>query len=164
MKKAQADIVTFAVVVIVLIIIAPVLLKIVTSSVGGFVGGLNVVDNRSANTVAVIQNQFTSFWDIIIVSAMFASIILMLVTSFLVPVHPIFIFLYIITCFLTMVFMPQLIQIANGVWGASGISDVSIHLPITQFIMEYYPIILLAVMIITGIIMYSKAQGGQQTY
>jgi hypothetical protein len=163
-KKGQigADIAYFAVILIVLIVIAPILLQIVTSSTRGISAGLNNSgNNQSANVVAAIENKFVGFYDFLIIASMLASVVMLIITAFLVAVHPIFILFYIIICFVTMLIMPQIIQTAQKIWEAPYINDVTTYLPATQFIMDYYGLILLAVMIISGIIMYSKLNGGQ---
>lgn len=162
-KKAQSDIAFFAAFLIGLVIIAPVLLMIIRTSIGGFSEGLQAAGyNYSANTVATIQESFTNFYDFLIIATMVAAIVVLIITSFLVNVHPVFILFYIIECFVSMLIMSQLVNTANTVWLNDKIAPMSIYLPATQFVMEYYGLVLLAVMILTGIIMYSKLNSGGQ--
>lgn len=162
--KAQADIITFAVLAVVIIIIAPIMMTVFRESVGGFTSGLNAVSNSTANEAAKIGNTFTSMYDIVVITVFLVALIMLIVTSFLIEVHPIFIVFYILTAIFTMTFIPSLLQPAESIWSSDIISAYTVHLPMTQFILDNYSAIMLVVIVLTGIITYAKIRGSQNAY
>lgn len=159
-KKAQIgfDITAIAIVLIFIFIIAPIALKMTTSVTSKFSSAINPISNKSANTVAAIETKFTSWWDTVIMIAIVGNIILLIISSFLVFVHPAFILVFILMSMLTMIFVPQLLNAPDAVWSNQGIATVTPNLPMTQFVMEHFGAILLAVIILVGIILYTKFQ------
>lgn len=162
--KAQAEIITFAILAIVIIIIAPIMMTIFRESIGGFTTGLNAVSNSSAKEVAKMGNVFTSMYDIVVISVFLVALIMLIITSFLIEVHPIFIIFYILTAIFSMIFIPTLLQPAESIWEADVISAYTIHFPMTQFILDNYSAIMLVVIVLTGIIIYAKIRGQNQSY
>jgi hypothetical protein len=164
MRKGQADIVTFMILAVVIVIIAPVVMMIFNTSVQGFTAGFNSIDNSTANQMATMNNNFNSMYDLIVISVFIVNIILMFITAFLVEVHPAFLVFYIFTCVFAMIFIPATLTGAEGIWGANVISGYTNYLPATQFILDNYGSVMLVVMVITGIITYAKLRGGQNNY
>jgi hypothetical protein len=164
MKKGQADIITFMILAVVIVIIAPVVMMIFNTSVQGFTAGFNSVDNSTANQLATMNNKFNSMYDLVVISVFIVNIILLFLTSFLVEVHPLFLVFYILTCVFAMIFIPATLTGAEGIWGANVISGYTTYLPATQFILDNYGAVMLVVMVITGIITYAKLRGGQNAY
>lgn len=157
-KKAQFDIMTLGIILIFIFIIAPIAFKMTTSVTSKFASQLNVISNKSAENVAQIENKFTTWWDTVIIIAIVGNIILLIISAFLIFVHPAFILVFILMSMLTMIFVPQLLSAPDAVWSNAGISDVTVHLPMTQFFMDHFGVILLAVIILTGIVLYTKLQ------
>ena len=163
-KKAQFDIMTLGIILIFIFIIAPIAFKMTTSVTSKFASAINPMSNKSATMVAQIENKFTSWWDTVIIIAIVGNIILLIISAFLIFVHPAFILVFILMGMLTMIFIPQLLTAPNAIWSNEGISDVTTHLPMTQFFMDHLGVILLAVIIITGIVLYSKLQQSRGYY
>ena len=105
-KKGQLDnpIIAFAVIIIGLLILAPVVLKImrsvqepVSASFGNLTGKGG--ETAQANFNAVIVTGI-NFWDKVVVAAFIFAVLLLLVSAFLVDAHPFFIVLYIFLNFM----------------------------------------------------------------
>ena len=161
MKRAQMDILAFAVMIIGLIIIAPIVLNLFYTIMDSVGSQFNVISNQSANAVAYVKNTYTGFFDFVVIGIFVFNVLLLFVSSFLVAIHPAFVVFYILLCMFTMIFVPQLLITAEGIWGADTISTTTVYIPVTQFLMDHYGLILLIIMIITGIIMYAKLRSYQ---
>lgn len=162
MKKGQIDMVFFMVLAVMIIIIAPIMMTVFRTAVGGFSDGLANVNSGAAATVDVIENKFIGFYDILVVCVLLVNILMLFIMAFLVDVHPAFLMFYILTCVFSMIFIPVLLETAENIWTADTISGYTSSLPMTQFFLDNYSIIMLIVMVITGIITYAKIRGYQQ--
>ena len=109
-----------------------------------------------------------------VVAAVFVfSIALLLITSFLVDIHPAFIIIYIIAAFCILSFAPSILSMMESIYDNTQFThltgttqDITQYLPITRFFYENFAIILVAVFAISAIIMYGKYRaggGGQPT-
>ena len=157
-KKAQDfGIVTFVGMVLVLLFLAPILLKIVRSTTGGFSDAINSTDAEAAKRVDLTSSKFVQFWDYMIVIVFGINVLLMLISAFFIDTHPAFMILYIFVTFLTAVFAPEVLDSANKVWATPQFSEeTGIYLSLTGFLLENFGSLLLGVIILTGIIIYAK--------
>lgn len=164
-KTAQIDfgVITFIGIVIVLIILAPIFYKVVKSTTEGFSTAINSTNEDAAKAVTHIGGTFTSTLDLVIVLAFVINVILLLITAFLIDTHPIFIIFYIMFCFFTIAFVPNVTDAVNGVWGAYA-ADVGSDLPLVEFLLDNFSIIILAVMVLSGIVIYAKIKYFSQQY
>lgn len=158
-KKGQTDIITFIGVAVALLFLAPIMLKIVNESVGRFSTEINKTQPSASVAVDVVHNSFTSFWDYVITIAFFLFIVTLLITSFLVNTHPIFLIIYIITVMLVMMFSPYVVAPIEQIFGMDDFSTEVAQLPLTTFVLTKFNIILLSIIILSGIIMYAKYRG-----
>lgn len=154
--KGQSDITAFIVVVIALLILAPIMLKIVNTSLGAFSTSLNNTSELAADNVSFIHGTFTSFWDWLIAIAFLVNIILLLVFSFMIDTHPIFALFYFISAIIVMMFSHTFVAPIEQIFGMSEFSTEVLQLPITGFIVNQFDIIILGIIILTGVIMYGK--------
>ena len=79
-KIGQASIVTFVVVVIGLLILAPVMLKIFNTTVGEVGDKLNETSTEAGAAMEKVENTFTTFWDYLIVIAFFVNVVMLLIS------------------------------------------------------------------------------------
>ena len=155
-SKAQFDIMTIGIVVIMIIVLAPITFQLISSMNSKFTAQLNIISNKSANNVGYIENRFETWWDTGMMIAIIGNFVLLIISAFLIVVHPAFIIVFILMCMLSMIFIPQLLVIPDKIWSNQAFSPASIHLPMTQFILDHFGIIFLSVMIIAGVILYAK--------
>jgi hypothetical protein len=162
MKKGQTDfpIITFAIVLIGLILLAPIILKFVRStimpfsaSLGNVTGGGGAIAQANVNYVLGV---YTSFWDGVILICFLIAIILLFVSALLIDANPFFIILYIIVFFLTVVFAPNIMLAVNNIYDSSSFAGEVSLLPFIDFIRLNFGAILTAVGVITMIIIYAK--------
>jgi hypothetical protein len=166
-KKGQLDIpiIGFVVVVLILLFLAPFMLKIVRTGTTGFQTAIGNQSEEAGENVAHVRETFTGFWDAVIALAFLANIILFLVSAFLIDVHPSFVLIFMLTGFFTLIFAPIVLDSLQQIWGLSEFSQETAQLPITSFILNHFGKIITAVMLIGGVVLYSKFKffGGGRT-
>lgn len=159
-KKGQTDIIAWIVAIVALLILAPVMLKIVNTSLGSFSEAVNNTSTEAAENVSYIHSTFVSFWDWCIAIAFLVNTILLLVFSFMVDSHPLFALFYVISAIITIMFAHNVVYPIETIFGMEDFSQEVLHLPITDFLVMKFDIILLGIIILTGIIMYGKWKSG----
>jgi hypothetical protein len=96
-----------------------------------------------------------------------AMIIGLIITSMLIPTHPIFIVFNVIGIFVLVAFGMIMTNVyADVVGGDAGLSDVAIGFPRMNFIIQYLPFLGAICVFIMSIVMYSRGTsiGGGGTY
>ena len=156
-KKGLIDgIITFIVIAVIALIIAPILFKVVMTPVKKFGEAVRPISNESADAVEFGYNKFVSFWDTIIVLFIFANILFLFITSFLVDIHPAFIVLYIIGAAILFMFTPNYLEALTKIYSQASLSTEVGYLPMLNWIINNFGMILLGVIVINGIIMFVK--------
>ena len=158
--KAQTDIIAFIVAIIAILILAPVMLKVVNTSLSSFSTAINQTSNVASERVTSVHNTFVSFWDWLIAIAFLVNVLMLFVFAFLVDTHPIFSLFYLISSVITISFSHYIITPISTILGMDAFSQEVLQLPITGFIVNWFDLILLGIIIVTGVIMYGKYSGG----
>lgn len=162
-KKAQIEvpIITFIIVVAGLIIIAPIILKIVKSTLTPFGSAIGNMSSEAGTSVEFVKTTFINFWDWVILIAFTINVILLLISAFLVDVHPIWLILYILFGIFTFSFAPMIKDVLDKIYDSAIFATEVSSLPIVDFLRGNFGIIILAIFIVSGVIMYSKFRLGQ---
>jgi hypothetical protein len=163
-QQEQDDwgVVTFIGIVVIIIMMAPTLLKIVNEPVDKFSTALSNIDPSASEAVDMAHSGFTNLWDTVIMIAFLTSVILLFLSAFLIDTHPAFLVLYIIVCFLLFLFLPDIYDALYKVWGE--FATESAMLPMTEWLLNNLTGVTLAIVILTGIIMYAKIKSSTQGY
>lgn len=164
MNKGQIDspILLFAVLVIGLIFFAPLALKVFNSIDAGVTPALGNVTGGEAGQTAFhgVMTTVTTFWDKIIIAFFTFALVMLLISSFMIDTHPVFVILYLLICFGTIIFIPQILQAADNIYASSDFVSENNSLTYVGFLKDHFAEILLGVMIISGIIIYGKISLG----
>jgi len=158
--KGQSDIIYFIVAVVALLILAPIMLKIVNTSLGSFSTALNASSPAAAANVSGIHEDFTNFWDWLIALGFLVNVIMLFVFSFMVDSHPIFALFYFISSIIILMFSHTFMYPIEQIMGMSAFSAEVLQLPITDFIVTNFDILIFGIILLTGIIMYGKFRSG----
>lgn len=159
-KKAQYDIIAWIASVVVLLILAPILFKVVNTSLTSFSTAINNTSPTAAASVDTIKGSFTGWLDYIIMIGFLMNIVLLFVFAFMVDTHPLFLVFYIISSVFTMIFAPYVIEPIKQIFGMAEFGTAVVNLPLTEFVVTRFSIILLGVIVVAGIIMYAKLKSG----
>jgi len=157
-KKGQLTgaLVTFVVLVLGLIIIAPFVLKVFNSFVTPFGSAIGNVTTEAGEAVSHITGTFVGFWDFVLVFAFLVNVILLLITSFLVDTHPAWLVVYIVFALLLLIFAPEALRVMEVIYDSPQFALEVSQLAMMDFIREFFGLILVGIYFITGIIIYSK--------
>jgi len=165
-KKGQIDfpVVTFAIIFIGLILLAPIVLKIVRSTATPFsqsLGNLSIAgaDQAQQNTDYVV-GVFVNFWDGVILFAFLFAVILLFVSAFLIDASPFFMILYIILLFLTIIFAPEILGAIDRIYEANEFATEVALLPFVDFLRLNFGLVLTMVGILSMIVIYAKIRFG----
>jgi len=163
-KKGQMDfpIISFAIVLIGLILLAPIILKITRGTItpfGNALGNMTDIggDVAQANTVYIL-GVFVNFWDGILMFAFLLAVILLFVSAFLIDVNPFFMILYIIMLFLTLVFAPSILGAVDRIYDTAEYAEEVALVPFMDFLRLNFGIVLTVIGILTMIIIYAKVR------
>jgi len=159
-KKAQYDIIGFIVVVAGLLILAPIVLKIVNTSLSGFSSAVNATSSEASQRVDYIHGKFTGLWDYVIAIAYLVNILMLFVFAVMVDAHPIFSFFYLVSAVFTLAFAPYVVAPIETIFGMEIFQEEVSQLTITNFLLSKFGLILLGIIAISGIIMYGKWKRG----
>lgn len=156
-KKAQLDfgLVTFLGIIIIILILAPILVNVVTTILGEVGTNINNTNVAAGVAVSSVETSFTNLWDIVIISLFLLNVILLLITAFLIDIHPAFMIMYILFCFFTIIFIPNVMDVVDVIYVQYS-ADVGQYLPLTEFMVDYFEAIILGIMVLSGIIIYAK--------
>lgn len=166
-KKAQINypIITFIVIGIMLIIFAPVMLKIFNEILTPFSAKVGNITAVAGTNVDAVRVSFVAFWDWIIIIAFLIQVILLFVSAFYIDTSPVFVPLYILVCILMMIFAPDMIQIVDRIYDSPQFLLETTQLPFTDFIRTHFATIILGIMVLSGVVIYGKLKyfrGGMQ--
>lgn len=160
-KKGQAtSIIIFVLGIIALIIIAPIMLKIFNSTVPKFSDAVASQSPVANQTGQYIYTKTVSLWDSLILLGFVANVLLLLISSFLVDVHPAFFVVYLISAILTLIFAPDVLESIKVMWDNPQFATQTASLTMTRFIIDNFGVIILGILILSGIIMYAKFKLG----
>jgi len=159
-KRGQQDVIAWVAAVVAILILAPIMLNIANEVLGGFSTAINSSSEQAAIEVTAIQTTFTETWDWVIAIAFLVNILMLFVFAFLVDTHPIFSLFYLLSAVFTLAFAHYVVVPISTILSLDAFAIEAVQLPITNFIVLWFDIILLAVIIVTGIIMYGKFRSG----
>jgi hypothetical protein len=160
-KKAQLDypIITFAAIIIGLIIFAPIALKIFVSIKAPVSSSLANVSNGGSTASAnfnATMNPLINFWDKIVIFAFMVSTLLLFVSAFMIDAHPFWIVLYIFISFMLVIFTPSIMQAADGIYENANFGSEVGQLSFMNNLRTHFGEFLVGIIVITGIIIYGK--------
>ena len=157
-NRGQFAIVSIVGILIVLIAIAPILLQIVKTTSSGFSDGLDSISPVASNQIDAVESKFTGVWDYVIMFLFLFNILLLLISSFFIDTHPLFIILYIVVTFMIMIFAPYLVETVDRIWETPYFiaENTAGDLTMTEFLLDNFTGILLMIYVISGLIMYGK--------
>jgi len=160
-------IIAFIGIVIGMIILAPIMLKVIgtiLTSTSAAIGNQTVQDAATRNATAALNYGAASFnklWDIILVCFFFINVILLLISSFMIDVHPAFWVIYLFLAFIFFFISPAYTKSLDAIWGSSSFSSVTGNLPNTSWIYNNFNFLMLGIYFITAIIIFAKIRSNR---
>ena len=161
-KKGQIDfpVIMFAIILIGLIIIAPVVLKVVRSTITPFsasLGNMSGLGGEMAETnVNYVLGVFVNFWDGVLMFGFLIAVILLFISAFLIDANPFFMVLYIFLLFLTILFAPDILGAVDRIYEANAYAEEVALVPFMDFLRLNFGLVITGIGILTMIIIYAK--------
>ena len=153
-------IITFAIIVIMLILLAPIILKIVRGTLTPFSNSLGNMSGQGGDiakeNVNYVMGVFVNFWDGVVMFAFLLAVILLFVSAFLIDVNPFFMILYIFVLLLTIIFAPEILGAVDRIYEANAYAEEVALVPFMDFLRLNFGLILTVIGILTMIVIYAK--------
>lgn len=161
-KKAQAEsIIIFFFMAIAIFITSIIILRLTNAVISPFQAQIGNFSAPAGAAVGYVHERFTSVWDYAIVFFFFLNIIVLLVSSFLVDVHPAFIIIYIFAVMFLFIFGNSGLYVLDAMWNAFGTATETAQTPLEQFVINNFNMIMIGIVILSGVIMYGKFRFSQ---
>jgi hypothetical protein len=156
-KKGQAEsIIIFFGLAIAILVVSVIVLRVANSVITPFqaqIGNMSVTAGTAVNDV---HTSFAKWWDYLIIGMFFLNIIILLVSAFMVDIHPAFVIVYIFAIIFMFVFGNYALLTLDSIWNMVGTSTEQAQTPLEQFLINNFQLVMLGVVILSGIVMYSK--------
>lgn len=152
----------FVVVYITFVALAVIMVSFIVSK---FMGALHEQGPVSTEVQSVIDStsMMPHYYDYTFLTLVLILTAGLLITSFLIPTHPMFVVVNIVGIIILVIFSMILSNIFGYVATDVGFEDFALQFPFTVFIMQYLPWICVTISLLATIVMYAKSQssGGQ---
>jgi len=160
-KKSQLEfpVVAFMTSVLVLLLTGVFISSLVHNTLPSLATQVQNLSTPAYNSVTRMNNTFVSFFDFALLFLFLICIIIMVVTSFLVDTHPIFLAVYVVFLFFTFFFMSPIQNLLDKVYESSQFVTETSQIPIMNFLRLHFALIIFGIAIICGIIVYAKLKG-----
>jgi hypothetical protein len=160
-KKGQIDypIITWVIIVLGLMILAPIMLKVFTSIQAPMSSSLGNLTNGGAEAQGnfnAVMNTAVNFWDKVVLSAFILATLLLLISAFLIDTNPFWLILYIFISFMLILFAPDIIGSLDNIYNSATFGTEVANLTFIGSLRDNFGLILTGIMVITGIIIYGK--------
>jgi len=157
-KKGQMEypIISFIAVIVILLVMAPFMLKIFNSVLTPFASGVGNVSAEAGARVTHVKDVFITFWDMVIMIAFLISLVLLFITAFLVDTHPAFLIMFIIFGVFTFMFIPAILQLVDTIYANPSLALEVSQLPLADFVGQNFIPIMVGFYFVIGIIVYAR--------
>ena len=155
-KKGQMEFspAVFIVGIIILIVFAPIILKVISSVKVGFTTALNDTNPGAIVEMTYGMDKVVGFLDYLLMIMFFVSMIILFISAYFIDTHPVFLILYVMFAFIFILLLPNMMDAVDTVWSKFPAETDS--LPLTGWVQSNMVLFTLGVFILTGIIMYAK--------
>jgi len=148
--------------IIVLLILAPVILKVFSSVKTGMGDALNSTDPTAVKQMDYVLDTGTTFIDYLLVIMFFVNLIILFISAFFIDTHPMFLVLFIMFAFIFILLLPNMMDAVDQVW-AKFPAETN-DLPLSDWIRTNMVMFTLGVFMLSGIIMYAKFKWGTSSF
>lgn len=164
-SKGQTDFpfLTFIGMVIAILFMGPIMFHILNEVLGGFAGGAGNISSTYGNTVNSVITTTNNLWDLTMILIFIVLVILMLVSSFFVDIHPAFMIIYILLGFFIFFFAPSILDATTEVYDKMLTPAEQADMTYTKYLIDNFNMIMMGIFVLSGIVIYGKyklSQGG----
>lgn len=163
--KAQIGEISFVIILITTIALCFIFAAFVYKSIQPQINGISFATNESVAAYNQFETAFPIF-DHAMIFIIVGLTIGLLVTSFLIPTHPVFLVVNIFG-FMILVFLAAVMS--NTYYNVAAMDPLLLNVtqqyyPATNYVMQYLPIICVGIIALSTIILFGKSQAGGGVY
>jgi hypothetical protein len=157
-----AGVAFFIGIIIAIIIIAPIILMVSLKVMDTTATQLGTMTNTNAsvNLINYTRNTVATSFDWAIMLIIIVDFVVLLVSSFLIDVHPVFVVFYILGAFVLVITAPYSMIAAEKIYSMIIFNDPSTgviqYIPMTEFMLNNFGVLIVGILVLTGIIIYAK--------
>jgi hypothetical protein len=156
-KKGQVtSVIFFFVLAIAILIVSIVVLRMTNSILTPFQNQIGNMSTQAGTAVAGVHSAMTNWWDIMIIALLGINIVILLVSAFMVDIHPAFLIVYIIAVFFMFIMGNYALSALDGIWGGMATATELAQTPMQQWIINNFNFVMLGIILLSGIVMYAK--------
>lgn len=163
-KRGQAlSVIAFFAVIIAIFIVSLVVNNMVNKVLDPFQSQITNISTEAGANVGTIKNGFNTWWDYAIVLLFILNVLLLFISAFMVDVHPAFLLIYILALAFLFIFGISVMGAVQNIWSTEAgypFSESVAKMPITNWLMNNFSLVLLGIAILSGVIMYAKIKFG----
>lgn len=150
--------IVFAAIVIGMLIASPFLIKFFTSPVEKFGDAVGNISPEAGAAVDYVQEKTLTFWDSVVLFMFMILFVVLIVSSFLIDVHPFFVVVYLIAGILFFAFAPAVQPMLEKVYASPSFTTEVSHIPGLEFLVENFWSVMLGIYIFSGLIIFVKVR------
>lgn len=150
--------IVFAAIVIGLLLISPFLIKFFTSPVEKFGDAVGDISPEAGAAVDFVQEKTLTFWDSVVLFLFLILFVVLIVSSFLIDVHPFFTVVYVISGILFFAFAPAVQPMLEKVYASSSFTTEVAYIPALEWLVGNFWSVMLGVYIFSGLIIFVKVR------
>lgn len=160
-KKGQVEgIMYFFGIILAIIVTAVIMGFFVNTMVGKFSNSMAGIDPTANQTGQSIITKFNNTWDTAIMFVFLLNVIILLVSSFLIDIHPLFVIIYVIAIVFLIFLAPNILYAIEKINTNPQFLEQYNRMPMTKFVFDNFIMVLLGVVILSGIVMYARIKMG----
>lgn len=156
-KKAQAEsIIIFFGLIIGILIASIIMLRLMNAIITPFQAQIGNMSSGAGQAVAYVHERATTSWDWFIIALFGINVIILMVSAFLVDIHPAFLIVYIFAIIFLFMFGNYALNALDYIWNYMGTSTEQAQTPMQQWLINNFQLVMLGIVLLSGIIMYAK--------
>tara|TARA_Y100000310_G_C20563642_1_gene754349 strand:- start:313 stop:828 length:516 start_codon:yes stop_codon:yes gene_type:complete len=161
-KRGQViSIVGFFVIVLAVFILAVLLISFTNTILNPVALEIGNVSEQAGASVTAVNDSMNKWWDIFIALLFFLNVIVLMFSSFMVDIHPAFLLIYVIAVFFLIIFGGNMLTAVGDLWSDTGsFANGVAEMPLTVWLLNHYTTVILAIVILSGVVMYAKFKYG----
>lgn len=162
-NKGQLEygILILAIVGVVIILLAPVMLKMmnqINSKYGDALGNITTGGGDIAKrNVNLAMNTGINMWDQVLIFFYISNLIILIISSFFVDSHPMWLGVFIFLAFITVLIIPSTVIALDNIYDSASFSLEKTQLPFMNTLRTHFAEILVGEIFLIGVILYGKS-------
>lgn len=159
-KGQVLGIIAFFAIVIAVFIVGVVLMYMTNKILTPMYNSMNATSDTRVGAVQIkaINDMYNKWWDWAIVFLFIINVMILLISSFMIDIHPAFLILYIFAVAFLFIFGSSVLGAVQEIYTKMDTGNTSM----TGWIINNFMFVMLGIVVLSGIVMYAKFKFGNQ--